>query len=68
MRDSKSGKCRGYGFVSFKVAEDFLKAMKEMHGKYIGNRPVKLRKSSWKDRQIEEAPKPADKPLKRLGK
>ena len=54
--------------MSFKVAEDFLKAMKEMHGKYIGNRPGKLRKSTWKDRQIDEAPKPADKPLKRLGK
>lgn len=24
--------------------------MKEMNGKYCGNRPMKLRKSNWKDR------------------
>ena len=27
--------------------------MREMNGKYVGNRPIKLRKSSWKDRQLE---------------
>jgi hypothetical protein len=27
--------------------------MREMNGKYVGNRPIKLRKSSWKDRQVE---------------
>eukprot|EP00965_Chrysotila_dentata_P050021 1657629-Pleurochrysis_carterae.AAC.1 len=25
-------------------------ALREMHGKYIGNRPVKVRKSTWKER------------------
>jgi len=49
----KMGKTKGYGFVSFRDPEDFIKAMREMNGKYVGNRPIKLRKSSWKDRQIE---------------
>lgn len=35
-------------------------------GKYIGNRPVKLRKSTWKDRSYE-AVKKKQKEKKRLG-
>ncbi len=29
-----------------------MKSMKEMHGKYVGNRPIRLKKSTWKDRSI----------------
>lgn len=50
VRDSKSKKSRGYGFVSFLEAADFAKAIREMDGKYIGNRPCKLSKSTWDDR------------------
>eukprot|EP00842_Homolaphlyctis_polyrhiza_P007054 jgi/Hompol1/938/HPOL_001074-RA len=50
VRDKQSNKTKGYGFVSFKDPEDFVKAMREINGKYVGNRPIKLRKSSWKDR------------------
>lgn len=50
MRDTKSKKSKGYGFVSFLEASDFAKAMKEMDGKYVGNRPCKLTKSTWDDR------------------
>ena len=35
-------------------------------GKYVGNRPIKLRKSTWKDRNIEMARK-KDKEKKKLG-
>jgi len=28
------------------------KALREMQGKYIGNRPVKVRKSTWKERSV----------------
>uniref|UniRef100_K1PWS1 RNA-binding protein 42 n=1 Tax=Magallana gigas TaxID=29159 RepID=K1PWS1_MAGGI len=35
-------------------------------GKYVGNRPIKLRKSSWRDRNIEIVRK-KDKEKKRLG-
>ncbi|RNA00109.1 RNA-binding 42 [Brachionus plicatilis] len=53
IRDKRTGKSKGYGFVSFKSSEDFIKAMREMNGKYVGNRPIKLRKSTWKERNIE---------------
>jgi len=29
-----------------------MKAMREMHGKYVGNRPIRLKKSTWRDRSI----------------
>ena len=32
VRDKKNGKTKGYGFVSFKDADDFIKAMREMNG------------------------------------
>jgi RNA recognition motif-containing protein len=50
--DKRSGRTKGYGFVSFKDPEDYRKAMREMNGKYVGSRPVKLRKSTWKDRDL----------------
>ncbi|KAG0232205.1 RNA-binding protein 42 [Actinomortierella wolfii] len=53
VRDKRTGKSKGYGFLSFKDPDDFVKAMKEMNGKYVGNRPIKLRKSQWKDRNLE---------------
>ena len=43
----------GFGFVSFRDPADFTKAMREMNGKYVGSRPIKMRKSNWKDRNID---------------
>ncbi|KAL3920384.1 MAG: hypothetical protein SGPRY_005269 [Prymnesium sp.] len=42
IRNKSSGKSMGYGFVSFKDPWDMTKALREMQGKYIGNRPVKV--------------------------
>ncbi|XP_033641023.1 RNA-binding protein 42-like [Asterias rubens] len=53
VRDKRTNKTKGYGFVSFKDPNDFVQAMREWNGKYVGNRPIKLRKSSWKDRNID---------------
>jgi hypothetical protein len=33
--------------VSLLGQDDYIKAMREMDGKYVGNRPIKLKKSDW---------------------
>eukprot|EP00126_Sphaerothecum_destruens_P006473 Sdes_comp19375_c0_seq1m10633 len=53
VKDKRNDKSRGYGFVSFSDSADYIRAMREMNGKYIGGRPIKLRKSTWKDRNLE---------------
>ncbi|XP_057470652.1 uncharacterized protein LOC130759539 [Actinidia eriantha] len=55
VRDKRTGKTKGYGFVSFSNPLDLAAALKEMNGKYVGNRPIKLRKSNWKERTDNEA-------------
>jgi RNA recognition motif-containing protein len=82
--DKRLRKTRGYGFVSFKNAECFSKALREMQardgaaapltihssttrlslsarathsrralqGKYIGNRPITIRKSEYQERSL----------------
>ncbi|GFR40176.1 hypothetical protein Agub_g733, partial [Astrephomene gubernaculifera] len=54
VRDSRTKKSKGYGFVSFLDGNDFAKALREMNGKYIGNRPCKLSKSSWEERTVRK--------------
>jgi hypothetical protein len=50
VRDGKSGKSKGYGFVSFGNPDDYVRAMKDMDGHYVGKRPLRLTKSDWKKR------------------
>ncbi|KAL7840274.1 hypothetical protein AOLI_G00255970 [Acnodon oligacanthus] len=66
VRDKRTGKTKGYGFVSFKDPNDYVRAMREMNGKYVGSRPIKLRKSTWKDRNMEVVRK-KQKEKKKLG-
>lgn len=33
---------------------DMLKALREQNGKYLGNRPMKISKSTWKERDVKE--------------
>jgi len=82
IRDKHTHKTKGFGFVSFKDPHDFINAMKEVNGrqnfmcaidllyfvlgKYIGSRPVKLRKSTWKDRNIDVVKK-RQKEKRKLG-
>eukprot|EP01137_Pigoraptor_chileana_P010711 Opistho-2@60643 len=53
VRDRRTQKPKGYGFVSLRDKDDFVRAMREMNGKYVGSRPLKLRKSAWKDRNMD---------------
>lgn len=52
VRENRTKKSKGYGFVSFKDPQDYARAIKEWDGKYLGSRPIKLRKSLWRDRSI----------------
>mmetsp|Transcript_2092 Transcript_2092/g.3160 ORF Transcript_2092/g.3160 Transcript_2092/m.3160 type:complete len:91 (-) Transcript_2092:13-285(-) len=30
-----------------------IKALREVNGKYVGNRPIRLKKSNWRERNID---------------
>ncbi|EDO06441.1 RNA recognition motif domain containing protein [Babesia bovis T2Bo] len=52
IRDRVSGKSKGYGFVSMLSPDDMLAALNEMNNKFVGNRPIRVMRSKWKDRDI----------------
>jgi hypothetical protein len=45
IRDKRTTKSKGYGFVSFSDGDDYFSAAKEMNGKYIGSHPVIITKA-----------------------
>ena len=57
IRDKQSLKSKGFGFASFSDPFDCAKALREMEGGYVGNRPMKLSKSKWHERDIKVAKK-----------
>jgi RNA recognition motif-containing protein len=46
IRDKRTTKSKGYGFVSFSDGDEFFQAARDMQGKYIGSHPVLLRRST----------------------
>ena len=54
IRDKRTNKSVGYGFVSIMDCDDYVKAMREINGKYVGNRPIKLLPSKWTEKSIEK--------------
>jgi len=44
----------------------YLKELQLFAGRYVGNRPIKLRKSQWRDRQIDNVKK-KEREKKKLG-
>ena len=52
VRDRKTEKSKGFAFVSLTEKNDYIAAMKELDGKYVGNRPIKLKPSKWADKAV----------------
>jgi hypothetical protein len=46
IRDKRTSKSKGYGFVSFSNVDEFFSAAKEMNGKYIQSHPVIVKKAT----------------------
>ncbi|KAF8470188.1 hypothetical protein BDZ91DRAFT_720118 [Kalaharituber pfeilii] len=63
IRDKRTTKSKGYGFVSFSDGDEYFKAAREMNGKYIGSHPVLLKRSNTEIRPVV----PGDKKNKKGG-
>ena len=57
IRDKRTTKSRGYGFVSFSDGDEYFQAARDMQGKYIGSHPVLLRKSTTEIRPTSHGQK-----------
>jgi RNA recognition motif-containing protein len=55
--DKRTGASKGFGFVSFLDAKDAANCLRQMNDKFIGGRPIKVKKSEWKDRDMKEVKK-----------
>ncbi|GAX18562.1 hypothetical protein FisN_10Hu237 [Fistulifera solaris] len=49
-----SGKSKGYGFVSFSDPLQFAKALREMEQTWLGARPIRVKRSNWKEREVNK--------------
>ena len=58
IKKRSSNKSRSYAFLSFSDPHEFLRALKEMNGKYVGSRPIRLSRSKWKDRLLYDPQNP----------
>ncbi|EKD20696.1 RNP domain protein [Drepanopeziza brunnea f. sp. 'multigermtubi' MB_m1] len=61
IRDKRTTKSKGYGFVSFSDGDDFFQAARDMQGKYIGSHPVLLRRSTTEIKAVNPRDKNRDK-------
>ncbi|ETN39893.1 uncharacterized protein HMPREF1541_06119 [Cyphellophora europaea CBS 101466] len=46
VRDKRTTKSKGFGFVSFKDGDDYFQAAREMQGKYIGSHPISIKRAT----------------------
>lgn len=54
IREKRTQKSKGFGFISFSNGDDYFAAGREMQGKYIGSHPILLRRANTEVRA--EAP------------
>ncbi|EXJ70415.1 uncharacterized protein A1O5_06483 [Cladophialophora psammophila CBS 110553] len=45
IRDKRTTKSKGYGFVSFADGDDYFRAARDMNGKYVGSHPIVVKKA-----------------------
>jgi hypothetical protein len=57
VRDRRTTKSRGYGFVSFSNSDDYFRAAKEMQGKYVGSHPILIKRSTTEIKATKQPPK-----------
>lgn len=48
MKDPNTGKSKGFAFLSFQNKEEAARAIEDMNGEYIGNRPIR---TNWASRK-----------------
>ncbi|KIX05847.1 uncharacterized protein Z518_03820 [Rhinocladiella mackenziei CBS 650.93] len=46
IRDKRTTKSKGYGFVSFADGDDYFRAAREQNGKYVGSHPIVVKKAT----------------------
>ena len=68
IRDKRTTKSKGFGFVSFSDGDEYFQAARDMQGKYIGSHPVLLRRSTTEIRPQSHGGKNGGKGGKGSGK
>ena len=64
VKDNKTGVSKGFGFVSFLQPLDCAKAIREQDQKWLGSRPIRVKRSDWKERNFNEMEKKKRKDAK----
>ena len=57
VRDNKTQVSKCYGFVSLGDALECAKALREQDQSWLGSRPIRLKRSTWKDREMSKKKK-----------
>jgi RNA recognition motif-containing protein len=55
--DKANKTSKGYGFVSLLDPRECARAIREMDQSWLGSRPIKVKRSEWKDRDLKEVRK-----------
>lgn len=63
IKEARSGKSKGYGFVSLGDPREGARALREMQGQYVGHRPCQLKKGKVDERSVLDK---KGKPKKRV--
>jgi RNA recognition motif-containing protein len=57
IRELKTGMSKGYGFVSLLEPMECARAIREMDQTWLSARPIKVKRSDWKDRELKNVKK-----------